>query len=159
MQTSVNLDIVLDPDTTWIQVADSAKTAVIFSVQAGQWAHNNWSSRASDFAPNFTLTFADNNDGTHTVTVQGKPGTLYEEVFATAEVGPDGRVIAPGATPLRNHGASMASVCKDAIHCVSHEASIFDLHGNRLVGASLVGAPPGVYIIRQGSQTRTIVVR
>jgi hypothetical protein len=38
------------------------------------------------------------------------------------------------------------------------DSDIFDLQGNR-VRASLVGAPPGVYIVRTGSQTQPIVVR
>jgi hypothetical protein len=40
----------------------------------------------------------------------------------------------------------------------SGEAQIFNIHG-KSVRASLVGAPPGIYIIRQGSATQTIVVR
>jgi hypothetical protein len=38
------------------------------------------------------------------------------------------------------------------------DSDVFDLRGNR-VGASLVNVRPGVYIVRQGSQTKTVVVR
>jgi hypothetical protein len=61
------------------------------------------------------------------------------------------------ATPVAvDCGASGVSVCKDAIHRVSTGTSIFDIHGNRVHG---IPKTPGVYIVRQGSQTKTIVVR
>jgi hypothetical protein len=140
------VNIALIPDTAWIQVASVANHVAIFSVKAGAWQHLNWSSAV--FNDSLSLTLTPNADGTtHTVIVKGKG--IYEHVYAAAQVNAEGRVITP---VFPNPVQSLNPENPDS------DIAFFDLHGNR-VGASLVGAPPGVYILRQGSQTKKIVVR
>jgi hypothetical protein len=145
--TTVSLPVSLSlvPDTAWIQISDIANEAAVFSVRAGAWEHLNWSSLAADFAPNFDLAITPNEDAsTYTVAIQGKSGTIYEKVSATAQVGADGKLL----TGVDDHPAPLGHP--------SGGGEYFDVRGNRIVGTPKT---PVIYILRQGSQTRKIVVR
>jgi hypothetical protein len=141
---SVPVQVTLIPDSAWIQVASITNQAAVFSVKAGVWQHLNWSSRATDFAPNFSLTVTPNADKTtYTVAIQGKG--VYEKVSASAVVGSDGRLI----TPIVHNPAK-------SLNPENPDSDIYDIRGNRIIGTPTT---PGIYILRQGSQTRKIVVR
>jgi hypothetical protein len=145
-EMEVPLKVSLLPDSAWIQVASVANKAAIISVHAGTWRHQNWSSRT--FNDSLSVSIDSASGGNYQVTVKGKPGGPYEHVDIGATVAPDGRVV-PVAPPVLGAGS----------HTGLPIQRVFDVRGN-YVGRSLSEVKtPGVYIVRQGSQTRRIVVR
>jgi hypothetical protein len=144
IQTTQNLpvNIALLPDTAYIQFASLESQFAVIAVKAGAWQHLNWSSAI--FNDSLSVTITPNADNaTHTVTVQGKG--IYENIHASAIVTAEGRVLTPVVGAGRHMGLPIQWV--------------FDVRGN-YVGRSLSDVErPGVYILRQGSQTRKIVVR
>jgi hypothetical protein len=139
------LKVSLLPDSAWLQLASIANQTAVISVRAGTWQHLNWSSRV--FGDSLSVVLAPASDGNYQVTVKGKPGGPYEHVNISATVGADGRV--PVVPPVLGAGR----------HTGLPIQRVFDVRGN-YVGQSLSEVErPGVYIVRQGSQTRRIVVR
>jgi hypothetical protein len=142
----IPLKVALKPDTAWLQFASVTSQAAIISVKSGAWEHLNWSSLT--FADSLTVSVSPAGDGNYRVTVSGKPGGPYENVSLSAIVDAEGRVpVVPPALGAGRHTG------------LPIQQRVFDVRGN-YVGRSLSEVKtPGVYIVRQGSQTRRIVVR
>jgi hypothetical protein len=102
----------------------------------GQWVPTGNYVMSYEFY--WTITATNKEGETETVTRDMRENVQQVSVSINGEPVP----VLPTATPTSVQGTIRA----------------YDLRGN-FIGSSLVGARPGVYLLRQGSQTRKIVVR